>query len=319
LVHSFKKDEFLSQLRHTLFHIGFLYVKNHPIPEELITKIKSYSTQLFDLPTSEKLRIEMCNSPHFLGYNKLAAEKTKDIDDQREQFDFATETPYTWKEGEPMYRRLKGPNQWPDEKYVPGFKETLLEYIKRLTDFSLEFTQLIALSLGLPPDSLYKFLDPPDKHMNRLKVVKYPPLNALALSSNDGAQGVGPHKDPWITFLLQVNNVQGLQVQNHKGVWIDVPPLEGTFVVNIGLGIEAVTRGVAVATTHRVLNPPPGSIPRLSIPFFQTISYDAILEPLDVPEDIIRQAPISVVSDADVIYKERFYKNAGNAQLLNRI
>ena len=37
-----------------------------------------------------------------------------------------------------------------------------------------------------------------------------------------------------------------------------------------------------------------------SIPFFQTISYDAILEPLGVPEDIIRQAPISVVSDGMV-------------------
>lgn len=85
----------------------------------------------------------------------------------------------------------------------------------------------------------------------------------LALSPDDIAQGVGPHKDPWLTFLLQVNDVLGLQVQNHKGDWIDVPPTEGTFVVNIGLGIEAVTRGVAVATTHRVINPPPGSIPRI--------------------------------------------------------
>lgn len=82
---------------------------------------------MFDIPTSEKLRIEMCNSPHFLGYSKLAAEKTKDIDDQREQFDFGMEVPCTWKEGEPIYRRLKGPNQWPDEKYIPGFKEALLE------------------------------------------------------------------------------------------------------------------------------------------------------------------------------------------------
>ncbi|CAG8518524.1 18062_t:CDS:2 [Racocetra fulgida] len=230
LAHSLKKNEFLSQLRNALFH-------------ELVTKIKSYSIQLFDLPTSEKLRIEMCNSPHFLGYSKLAAEKTKGIDDNREQFDFGAEVPCTWKEGEPIYRRLKGPNQWPDEKYIPGFKETLLEYIKRMSDFSLEFMQLIASSLSLPPDSLNKFLDPYDKQMNRLKIVKYPSLNTLTLGSDGIVQGVGPHKDPWLTFLLQVNDVWGLQVQNHKGDWIDVPPTEGTFVVNIGLGIEAVTRG----------------------------------------------------------------------------
>lgn len=319
LVQNFKVDEFLSQLRNALFRIGFLYVKNHPIPEELITKIKSYSDELFNLPTFEKLRIEMCNSPQFVGYNKLAAEKTKDIDDQREQFDFSTELPYTWKEGDPIYRRLRGPNQWPDEKYVPGFKETLLEYIKRMSNFSLEFMQLIALSLGLPSDSFDKFLDPPDKQMNRLKIVKYPPLNALALGPYDSAQGVGPHKDPWLTFLLQCNNVMGLQVQNHKGDWINVPPIEGTFVVNIGVGIEAVTKGVAVATTHRVLTPPTGSIPRISIPFFQMLSYDVMLEPLDVPEDIMRQAPRSIVSDADKIYEERFYKNIGTAQILNRV
>ncbi|CAG8822421.1 5430_t:CDS:2 [Dentiscutata erythropus] len=79
LINNLKKDEFLSQLRNALLHVGFLYVKKHPIPEKLITKIKSYSDQLFNLPTSEKLRIEMCNSPRFLGYDKLAAEKTKDI------------------------------------------------------------------------------------------------------------------------------------------------------------------------------------------------------------------------------------------------
>ncbi|CAG8735159.1 3182_t:CDS:1, partial [Cetraspora pellucida] len=33
LVHNFKKDEFLSQLRKALFHVGFLYIKNHPIPK----------------------------------------------------------------------------------------------------------------------------------------------------------------------------------------------------------------------------------------------------------------------------------------------
>jgi len=36
--------------------------------------------------------------------------------------------------------------------------------------------------------------------------------------------------------LLQASPHQGLQVQNLSGQWIDVPPIHGTFVINIGKG-----------------------------------------------------------------------------------
>lgn len=37
-------------------------------------------------------------------------------------------------------------------------------------------------------------------------------------------------------------------------------------------GLEAATRGAAVATSHRVVSPPVGSGPRYSVPLFQNIS-----------------------------------------------
>ena len=36
--------------------------------------------------------------------------------------------------------------------------------------------------------------------------------------------------------LLQASPHKGLQVQNLSGEWIDAPPIDGTFVVNIGKG-----------------------------------------------------------------------------------
>jgi isopenicillin N synthase-like dioxygenase len=100
--------------------------------------------------------------------------------------------------------------------------------------------------------------------------------------------------------LLQASSHRGLQVQNLAGDWIDVPPIPGTFVVNIGKGmctsqlileisakllvdmraiylaLEFVTGGLARATSHRVLSPR-GTTPRYSVPFFQNIGLDVRL------------------------------------------
>lgn len=49
----------------------------------------------------------------------------------------------------------------------------------------------------------------------------------------------------------------------------------------IGQGLEALTRGVCVSTTHRVLSPSAGAGARFSIPFFQGVSGDAAFEDLE--------------------------------------
>jgi hypothetical protein len=61
-----------------------------------------------------------------------------------------------------------------------------------------------------------------------------------------------------------------LEVLNHAGEWVSAPPLEGTFIVNIGQGFEVATGGRCPATTHRVLSPSNGK-ERYSVPFFQGI------------------------------------------------
>lgn len=83
------------------------------------------------------------------------------------------------------------------------------------------------------------------------------------------------------SYLLQASHHRGLQVQNMRGDWIDCPPIDGTLVVAIGQGLEALTQGVCVSTTHRVLSPAAGAGPRFSIPFFQGVSGDADFDDLE--------------------------------------
>jgi isopenicillin N synthase-like dioxygenase len=119
-------------------------------------------------------------------------------------------------------------------------------YLAEVTELSDSFLQFVGESLSLPPDTLKPFLG----SMHRLKLVKYPP-------ATPGSTGVGPHKDSTglFTFLSQ-DSVGGLQVLSKAGAWIDAPPIDGSLVVNVQQGFEAITGGICPATTHRVLVSP---------------------------------------------------------------
>lgn len=102
---------FINQLRHALINVGFLYLKNHPVPQDIVEKLIDYIPKVFDLPQEAKDKVKMSNSEHFLGYSRLGTELTKGQVDQREQFDFGTKHKCRWQKGDPDYYRIWGPSQ----------------------------------------------------------------------------------------------------------------------------------------------------------------------------------------------------------------
>ena len=281
----------------------------------------------------------MVNAPSFLGYNRLATEITANSTDYREQIDLSTDHELP-PPSAPLYRNLFAPTQWPSAEYMPNFKPVYSDYITRMGDISIYFTSLIAEAIGLPPDAFNKYFDVDQQH--KLKIVKYPDLKELGLwkegdDVNLEGQGVGPHKDSMFTsYLLQVTQHRGLQVQNLQGKWVDCPPIDGTLVVAIGQGMEALTQGVCMSTTHRVLSPAPGSGPRFSVPFFQGVSLDAEFDELNdfengggvgkVPEEIKKLRRLVVernggrLDDVEFTFKGGdIAKTLGEATLRNRI
>lgn len=318
------KPAFLEDLKRALLEVGFLYIKNTGVDPELVADVVRLTKAFFELPLEEKLRLEMKNSPHFLGYSRLGNEITKHATDYREQIDLATELPAPSVD-EPRYRRLRGPNQWPQEDLIPGFRETITKYIERMTVLSTEFTSLIAEAIGLPPAAFEKFFEgigesaSGTKRQDKLKLVKYPDMGELK-QEGEGAQGVGPHKDSMLSsYLLQVPPHKTLQVQNSAGTWISCPPIDGTFVVAMGQGLEAITGGVVASTTHRVLSPAAGEGPRYSIPFFQGVSYDAKFESMDVPEEVRKLKKEVIGNDVEMTFRKDMFERLGDATLTNRV
>ncbi|KAF8311842.1 iron/ascorbate oxidoreductase [Clavulina sp. PMI_390] len=322
LIRDGNRDEFIKQLRHVLVNVGFLYLANPPIDKELTQKVKSLAPQLFELPQPSKDNLMMRNNQAFYGYNRLGSELTKGAKDQREQFDFGLDFDPDWAPGKPDYLRMWGDAQWPEDGELPGFKSAVTQYMTRCTELGYEFMTLIAEALDLPPNVFDQYYQPSkDRVQHRSKFVKYPPVK----SALDGNQGVGPHYDgQFLTLLLQAtDDLPGLQAQNLAGQWIDVLPKPDTLVVNFGKGIETVTRGVVLATSHQVISPPVGSPARYSIPWFQLISQEIYLGKmlLDIPQHILalKEARGEQGAIDSINYAEYSTAISGEVALIGRV
>jgi len=69
------KPDFLIQLRHALLEVGFLYISNAGIDQELYDEVCREGIRFFDLPEEEKLKIEMKNEKSFLGYSQVGCQR----------------------------------------------------------------------------------------------------------------------------------------------------------------------------------------------------------------------------------------------------
>jgi isopenicillin N synthase-like dioxygenase len=268
---------FREQLRTVTHEVGFFYLVGHGITQERMRDYIRVSREFFELPEEEKLKLENTNSPHFRGYTRVGGEFTRGHVDWREQLDIGRERAAV-KSGEfpEDYWTLIGPNQWPTD--LPELQQVTESWISDLSVIAQRLLSEWAVSLGASADVFADSFD--DRAEPLLKVVRYP-----GKSEGDNKQGVGIHKDAGILTLLFVEEGKGgLQVE-YNGQWIDAPPVDGAFVVNIGEMLEVATNGYLKATLHRVISPEVGT-DRVSIPFFYQPRLDAIIPKIELTKEL---------------------------------
>ncbi|MFD9430463.1 isopenicillin N synthase family dioxygenase [Streptomyces sp. NPDC060002] len=263
-----------AQLHSAAHDVGFFQLVGHGVGERETGELLSAMRAFFALPEAERLAIDNVHSPHFRGYTRTGDERTGGRQDWRDQLDIGAERPArTPGPDEPAYWWLEGPNQWPAG--LPALRAAALAWIERLSAVAEKLLHELLASIGAPVDFYDQAFG--ERAHPHLKLVRYPG------SAGDGAgQGVGAHKDYGFLTLLLQDQVGGLQVQRADGLFHDVPPLPGAFVVNLGELLEVATNGYLVATNHRVVSPP-SAVERFSVPFFYNPRLDARVEPLPFP------------------------------------
>ncbi|MCU1470932.1 MAG: Iron/ascorbate-dependent oxidoreductase [Glaciihabitans sp.] len=294
-----ERAAFLDELRYAAHEVGFFYVVGHGVPEELTSGIFEVAQQFFALRPEQRLEIENIHSPQFRGYTSTGHEYTAGAPDRREQIDIGPERDVVPAvAGDPVWRRLIGPNQWPAA--LPQLRSVTLAWQAEALRVSREVLRALAVALGQDEGYFDAWFDA--EASTHVKIIHYP-----GRDSAGSDQGVGAHKDYGYLALLQQDEVGGLQVQGPDG-WIDAEPVPGSFVFNIGEMLEIATQGYLIATKHRVVSPPAG-VDRYSVPFFLGPRLDAVVEPLVLPAELAAQAR-GVSADADNPLLAQFGENA---------
>ncbi|KXT02157.1 hypothetical protein AC578_5947 [Pseudocercospora eumusae] len=163
---------------------------------------------------------------------------------------------------------MQGENAWPR---MSGFKHNVAAYYKSVLGLSRRIVKLLAKVLELPEDYFDSAVRRPGA---MLRLLKYPAQDPR----DPDALGIGAHTDIEAFTILCQGEQPALQILNVDGQWIQAPPVEGTFVVNIGDMLARWSNDVFISTVHRVHNST--GCERYSIPFFFGPSYDTVLRPL---------------------------------------
>jgi len=183
---------------------------------------------------------------------------------------------------------LRESSPLPSDEQLPGWRAAVAAYYRTMEQVAGALMRSLARSLGLPQD----YFDESFRHgLSTLRLIRYPPRDAAEFATGtDPAVWVAahptprylvgaPHTDSGFITLLAQEGVGGLQARSRDGRWIDVPPLEGTLVVNFGQVLEHWSAGRIRATEHRVLG---SGVERYSIPFFYEARADATIAPLPI-------------------------------------
>jgi len=252
------KNAFVQELGKAYEEVGFVAVKNHGIPDELIADLYKYVQLFFTLPSDVKRSYELPELAGQRGYTSFGKEHAKGYDapDLKEFFQFGQ----TVEDNDPVKA------EYPDNltvKEIPQFTPTFYKAYQAFEKSGTSLLQAIALYLGLDEH----YFDPQVHNGNSiLRAIHYPPITQEPASAIRAEQ----HEDINLITLLVGASADGLQILDKQNNWVPVTSLPEQIVVNVGDMLQRLTNNRLKSTTHRVVNPPreKWNTSRYSIPFF---------------------------------------------------
>ena len=262
------------QIREIFTHVGFAYIINHGIPQQLVDRLFYAAKQFHDLPTERKLKLKQ--NRFFRGYIPFesdilppSAHIQRPHPNRMSAFIIAHEV----SEDDPDFiaqQNYAGPNQWPDN--LPGFQSTIEEYYAAVLILFQKLVRIFSVAFELGLTGLDAYFVKPTAY---LRINHYPAQSEEPLPDQFG---ISPHTDNQFLTILAQDSREGLQVKNPANEWIDVPPVPGALILNTGDTMRYFTNDTLQPTPHRVISP--AGSERFSVPVFVDPNMHVTIAPL---------------------------------------
>nr|XP_027118197.1 1-aminocyclopropane-1-carboxylate oxidase homolog 1-like [Coffea arabica] len=287
-----QRKSVVDTLRRASEEWGFFQVANHGIPAKLLNGIVHGTCEFHELDAELKEKYYSRDLSRVVRYSS--------------NIDLYQSNVATWRDT--LTINLMTTYQVEPDELPEVCRNAVMDYIDHVTKLGETLFELLSEALGLKLDDLNAM----ECAKARNFVLHYYP----ACPEPDKTLGTRRHTDPsFLTILLQ-DQIGGLQVLRDNQ-WIDVPPVPGSLVVNIGDLLQIVSNDKYKSAEHRVLANRIG--PRISIACF----FSGVIAPPKI------YSPIKelVSEECPALYKEfqvgeylkNFYSNSLDNSRLQKL
>ncbi|GAU20267.1 hypothetical protein TSUD_353310 [Trifolium subterraneum] len=227
----------VEQIREASEKWGFFQIVNHGIEVSVLDEMKNGAVRFFEQDSEVKREVYSRDPLRPFVYNS--------------NFDLYSSPAANWRD---TFYCIMAPKSPKPEDLPSVCRDVMLEYTKQVMKLGNVLFELLSEALGLKPNYLTEIMGCNEGHAIVCNYYPSCPEPELTL-------GLTKHTDDdFITVLLQ-DHIGGLQIL-HENTWIDVSPVPGALVINIGDLLQSVE--------HRVVANHVG--PRISVANFYSTS-----------------------------------------------